>query len=89
MLIASIRGAPDCKDVACSISPNDLAERRVVAYLCGVRPPLEKGASEPGLGKAVRSNFCRPLPFGGEGSYFDLRRFAVLDDGDMGITRMQ
>ncbi len=61
----------------------------MVAYLCGVRPPLEKGAMEPGLGKAVLSNSTRHLPIRGEGSDFDLRRSAVPGDGDPGVTRKQ
>jgi hypothetical protein len=61
----------------------------MVAYLCGVCPPLEKGATEPGLGEALLSTSSHHLPFRGEGNDFDLRRSAVPGDGDMGVTRSQ
>jgi hypothetical protein len=61
----------------------------MVAYLGGVRPPLEKGAKEPGLGEALLSNSSHHLPIRGEGSNFELRRPAVPGDGDPGVTRRQ
>jgi hypothetical protein len=61
----------------------------MVAYLCGVRPALEKGATEPGLGEALPSHSSHHLPIRGEGSDFDLRWSAVPGDGDPWVTRRQ
>lgn len=89
MSIVSIPGVPNCEDSPGCVSSNDLMEGRVVVYPCGIRPPLEKGATEPGLGKAVSANSCHHLPFGVEGSDSVLWLPAVLGDGDMWVTRRQ